>query len=119
MSAKLTCRLAAAAVLSAGWSPQSAAAQSAAPNRTEATYVCRQANTDENATARMVSNSTMLVCRPIAVSMRMPDGSTKIIGDVRAKPQPGPDFSKALTPGQIQEECAKWLEGLFHISHTS
>jgi hypothetical protein len=118
-STKLLCCAAAALGLSAGWSRQPAGAQSATPVRTDATYICRQAYADEAATARMVSNSATLVCRPIAVSMRMADGSMKIIGDVKAKPQPGPDFSKALTPGQVQEECTRWLETLFRISHTS
>lgn len=84
----------------------------------EATLICRQAHSDETATAKMVSASTTLVCRPFAVSMSMGDGSMKIIGDVKAPPQPGPDFSKALTPLQIQQVCEKWLERVFYINRT-
>ena len=84
----------------------------------EATLICRRAHADEAATARMTATSTTLVCRPIAVSMRASDGSMKLIGDVTAKPQSGPNFTKALTPAQMQEACEKWLETVFHIDRS-
>jgi hypothetical protein len=96
----------------------SAVAQTATQTPKEATLICRQAHGDEPATAKMLSASTTLVCRPIAISMRMDDGSLKIIGDVTAAPQAGPDFSRALTPQQFQEACAKWLEHVFFINHS-
>jgi hypothetical protein len=96
-----------------------AAGTSSSQDAMEASLICRQAYPDETPTARSLATSTTLVCRPIAISMRMSDGSMKIIGSVGAKPQPGPDLSKALTPQQVQEACAKWLDSLFHISHTS
>jgi hypothetical protein len=84
----------------------------------EGTLICRQASAAEQATAKMVSSSTALVCRPIAVAMRGGDGSLHIIGDTHARAQAGPDFSKAVTPAQMREACERWLETFFHIDHT-
>jgi hypothetical protein len=94
-------------------------AETAEQNPLEGTLVCRASHPTENVTAKMVSSSTTLVCRPIAVAMRKGDGSLQIIGDVHAQPQPGPDFSKALTPEQVREVCEKWVESVFHIDHNS
>ena len=94
-------------------------AQTAPQNALEGTLLCRTAHATESATAKMVSTSTTLVCRPIAIAMRKGDGSLQIIGDVHAQPQPGPDFSKALTPEQVREVCEKWVETVFHIDHNS
>lgn len=74
-----------------------------------ATYVCRQAAADETATAKMMGSSTSLVCRPIAVSMRMSDGSLKTIGNGAVTPMSGPDFSQALTPQQVNAAYNRWL----------
>jgi hypothetical protein len=117
ISAKFGCRASALLGLSAALAASSLSVVAQTTNHVpmEASLICRQARADETVTARMVSTSMTLVCRPIAVSMRMSDGSMKIIGDVTAKPQSGPDFSKALTPQQMQEACEKWLETVFHI----
>jgi|GEM_PF-6762893 len=80
-----------------------------------ATYICRPAQADETATATMVAGATKLECRPFAVSMRMSDGSMKIIGNTTVKPQSGPDLSHALTAQQIQEACASWLYQVLKI----
>ncbi len=94
-------------------------AQTVPQNALEGTLLCRTSHPAESATAKMVSGSTTLVCRPIAIAMRKGDGSLQIIGDVHAQPQPGPDFSKALTPEQVREVCEKWVETVFHIDHNS
>ena len=96
----------------------SGVAQTTSQAPLEASLICRQAHADEAVTAKMVATSMTLVCRPIAVSMRMSDGSMKIIGNATAKPQSGPNFSKALTPQQMQEACEKWLETVFHIDRS-
>ena len=120
ISTKVSCRATAMLGLSAALaaSSLSVVAQTTSQAPMEANLICRQAHADEAVTARMVSTSTTLVCRPIAISMRMSDGSMKIIGDVTAKPQSGPNFSKALTPQQMQEACEKWLEAVFHIDRS-
>ncbi len=92
-------------------------AQTAPPKSLEGTLLCRTADAAEHVTAKMVSSSTTLVCRPIAVAMQKGDGSLQIIGDIHAQPQPGPDFSKALTSEQMREVCEKWVEAVFHIDH--
>lgn len=96
-----------------------AQAQTVPQNALEGTLLCRTSDPTESATAKMVSSSTTLVCRPIAIAMPKGDGSLQIIGDVHAQPQPGPDFSKALTPEQVREVCEKWVETVFHIDHNS
>jgi hypothetical protein len=80
-----------------------------------ATLVCRPALANEAASAKMVASATLLVCRPLAISMRMSDGSMKTIGSAAVKPQPGPDFSKALTAEQINEAYNRWVERTLHI----
>jgi hypothetical protein len=74
-----------------------------------ATYVCRQALPDETASAKMVVSSTSLVCRPIAVAMHMSDGSMRVIGNVSSHAIPAPDFSRALTPQQVNAAYNQWL----------
>ena len=113
LRATLACLAAVAATASA------VQAQTAPQKSLEGTLLCRTADASEKVTATMVSSSTTLVCRPIAFAMRTSDGSLKVIGDTHVQPQSGPDFSKALTPQQMQEACEKWLETVFHIDHSS
>ena len=49
------------------------------------------------------------------VSMRMNDGSMKMIGAVTSKALPGPDFSHALTPQQVNQAYNAWLERALDI----
>jgi hypothetical protein len=63
----------------------------------------------------MIASSTSLVCRPIAVSMHMSDGSLKRIGNVTITPMSGPDFSKALTPHQVEAAYNRWIEKALDI----
>ena len=77
---------------------------------TTATYVCRASLPGEGPSAKMLDEPTLLACKPLAVSMRMDDGSVRTIGNVAAKPAAGPDFSHALTPGQINEAYERWYE---------
>jgi hypothetical protein len=80
-----------------------------------ATFICRPASADESANARMVHDSTSLVCRPIAVTMHMSNGSMKTIGNVKATALAGPDFSHALTPQQINAAYNHWVEKALDI----
>jgi hypothetical protein len=75
-----------------------------------ATYICRPALTDEAPSAKMVHTSMALVCRPIAVSMHMSDGSMKTIGNVKAKALVAPDFSHAVSPAQVNAAYNHWVE---------
>jgi len=77
---------------------------------TTATYVCRASLPGEGPSAKMLDEPTLLACKPLAVSLRMPDGSMRTIGNVAAKPAAAPDFSHALTPGQIDEAYERWYE---------
>jgi hypothetical protein len=94
-------------------------AQTTPQSPKEATYICRQPVANEPVTAKMVSGSTTLVCRPLAINMRMSDGTMKTIGNATVTPQQGPDFSKALTPQQFQQACETWLERVFFINHSA
>lgn len=75
-----------------------------------ATYVCRPALADESVSAKMVNNSMSLVCRPIAVELRMRDGSMKTIGNVTSRAVSAPNFSHALTPEQVNAAYNQWVE---------
>jgi hypothetical protein len=90
-----------------------AGAQSTTP--TMATFICRAALTGEKPSAQMMANSAPLVCKPFAVSVQMDDGSLKTIGNVTAKPQPGPNFSGALTVQQANAAYHAWVLKTFHI----
>jgi|SRR5580658_486407 hypothetical protein len=81
-------------------------------------YVCRQAMSGETATAKMMSSSTTLVCRPVSLTLKMSSGTMRTIGRVGSKPW-GPDLSKALTPQQMNDAYVKFIEQTFHIDHTS
>jgi len=80
-----------------------------------ATWVCRPALASETATAKMVTSSVSLVCKPFAVAMRMSDGSMQTIGNVTAKALPGPDFSGVLTAQQANAAYNAWVRQTFHI----
>ena len=112
-----TCRFAAVVAFSIAVAASNSisSAQTPAPASTVATYICRPAQAGEKATATMADSATKLECRPFAVSMRMGDGSTKIIGNAQTKPQQGPDLSHALTADQIREACAAWLYRVLKI----
>jgi len=96
-------------------SSASSSAETTSSTSTLATYICRPAQAGETATATMAATATKLECRPFAVSMRLADGSMKTIGNTGTKPQPGPDFSHALTPQQIEEACTTWLNRVLKI----
>ena len=95
-----------------------AGAQSASRVPMSATYICRPALPGEPVSATMMKTSTSLVCRPLAVEVRMQDGSMKTIGTVSVKANQGPDFSHALTPQQIDDAWASWMIKTFHIDHS-
>ncbi len=81
-----------------------------------ASFVCRPALANETANAKMMDSSTTLVCKPFAVAERMSNGSMKTIGNVTVKaPQPGPDFSHALTAQQANAAYNAWVNKTFHI----
>jgi hypothetical protein len=80
-----------------------------------ATFVCRPALPSETATAKMVVTSIALVCKPIAVSMHMSDGSMRTIGNVSSRAIAAPDFSGALTPQQINAAYNHWVEKALDI----
>jgi hypothetical protein len=90
-------------------------AQPEPPAPNAGTLICRPALASETATAKMVATPTLLVCKPIAVSMHMSDGSMKTIGSVTAKPMSAPDFSQALTPQQATEAYNHWIEKALDI----
>jgi hypothetical protein len=80
-----------------------------------ATLICRPALATEAANAKMMVDTTSLVCRPLAVAMRMSDGSMKTIGSVTSKAMPGPDFSHALTAQQVNAAYNRWVEKALDI----
>jgi hypothetical protein len=90
-------------------------AQTEGPVQNSATFICRPALADESATAKMVAASTSLVCRPFAVRVHMSDGTMKTIGSVTTKAMPGPDFSSALTPQQVNAAYLRWVEKALDI----
>jgi hypothetical protein len=90
-----------------------AGAQSTAPSM--ATFICREALTGEKPSAQMMATSVPLVCKPFAVSVQMDDGSLKTIGNVTAKPQPGPNFAGALTVQQANAAYHAWVLKTFLI----
>jgi hypothetical protein len=107
-------RLAALALLGTSLALTVAAgAQSSPPMM--ATFICRAALTGEKATAQMMTSSVPLVCKPFALAVPMSDGSMQTIGNVTAKPQPGPDFSGALTVQQANAAYHAWVLKTFHI----
>ena len=87
----------------------------AKPEGDMATMICRPAQSNETASAKMVATSTPLVCKPFAVSMHMSDGKMQTIGSVTAKPVAGPDLTNALTPAQFNAAYNKWIQVTFHI----
>jgi hypothetical protein len=93
--------------------PFAAGADAEAP--TMSTFVCRASLPQETPTAKMMDSSTTLVCRPIAVAVRGGDGKLRTIGNVTAKPVPGPDLSQALTPQQVDTTYMRWLEKFLNI----
>jgi hypothetical protein len=82
---------------------------------TMSTFVCRESLPSEAPTAKMMVSGTELVCRPIAVAIRGDDGKLRTIGNVTAKPVPGPDLSRALTPQQIDGAYMRWLEKVLNV----
>ena len=76
-------------------------------------WVCRRAPdaTTQNATMGDAAG-TALVCRPLRIEARMMTDSTMVrIGSTRAKPAAdGPDLSNALTPAQINDAWARFVQ---------
>jgi hypothetical protein len=93
--------------------PFAAGADAEAP--TMSTFACRESLPHEAPTAKMMDSPTTLVCRPIAVAIRSGDGELRTIGNVTARPVPGPDFSRALTPQQVDSTYTQWLEKFLNI----
>jgi hypothetical protein len=90
-------------------------AQSTSPEAMMTTYLCRPALSGETASAKMVTTSALLVCKPFALSMQMSDGAMKTIGNVTAKADSGPDFGSALTVQQAHTAYNLWVQKTFHI----
>jgi hypothetical protein len=84
---------------------------------TTATLICRPAMPGESGNATMTKSSITLTCRTVAIAMKLSDGKMMVIGDTKAKdPLAGPDLSKALTPGQIADTCARYFEKVFNVT---
>ena len=62
-------------------------------------------------------SDTTLECRAVSMQLKMSDGSMHTIGRVTAKPNTGPDLSKALTPQQVNDAWVKWTDAMFHVTH--
>jgi len=92
----------------------------AADDQPSMTYVCRPAIAGEFPNAQMTANGDeALTCRPVGIALKMSNGSLRIIGRTDAQTRTGPDLSKALTPGQINDAWVKYIEKTFNIQHTS
>lgn len=106
-----------AVVLAAGIAAVSVRAQAA--DDTAVTYICHQATAGETPNAKMTAaSSTALECRAVSLGLKMSNGSMRMIGEVSTKRTSGPDLSKALTPGQVNDAWVKWTEATFNITHS-
>jgi hypothetical protein len=108
-----------AIVLAASLAVISARAR-AADTVSETIYICHAAASGETANAKMTETSSeSLSCRLVSMSLKMSDGSMHTIGRVTANPRTGPDISNATTPAQVNDAWVKWLDDMFHVTHTS
>lgn len=106
-----------AVIFAAGIAAISLRAQAA--DDTVATYVCHPATAGGTPNAQMTGgSSTALECRTVSLGLKMSDGSMHMIGETSAKRASGPDLSKALTPGQVNDAWVKWTEATFNITHS-
>ena len=96
-----------------------AAGADPAPQTPMATLLCRPALPTETATAQMLQSSSLLVCKPFAVTVHMNDGSLRTIGSVSVRPQAGPDFSNAVTPQQFNTAYNDWVLKTLRIDPTT
>lgn len=98
-------------------SPANVKAEDQSPSQDPmvANLLCRRTIGAEIGNAKMIQDSVLLVCRPIAINMRMSDGSMKTIGSVSANPISGPNFSNPVSPARYQEAYNTWVERTFHI----
>jgi len=69
-----------------------------------ATMLCRPAGPDEHGNAMMGDSHATMVCKQLPA----------MSGDKKM----GPDVSKALTPGQVDEAWHRWLQGQLAIPST-
>ena len=76
-------------------------------------WVCRRAADPKDQNAAMAdADKTALVCRPLRIEARMMSSNTMVrIGSTRAKAAAdGPDLSQALTPAQINDAWARFVQ---------
>jgi hypothetical protein len=83
---------------------------------TMATYVCRSASTGEKPNSMMGTSG--LVCKPVAIEMKMSDGKMHMMGNPKATAVRTPD-SSGLTSAQLNDAYAKWLNDLFSVPAVS
>ncbi|MBV9101941.1 MAG: hypothetical protein JO060_00015 [Candidatus Eremiobacteraeota bacterium] len=82
-------------------------------------YICHPVASGETVNAKMTATSgASLSCRVVSMKLKMSDGSMRTIGRVTAESHGGPDLSNALTPGQVNDAWVKWLDDMFHVTHT-
>ena len=108
-----------AAIVVAGTLATLAVRARAADTVSDAVYVCRPTASGETANAKMTAGSSVsLACHLVSMRLKMSDGSLVTIGRVSANARPGPDISKGLTPQQVNDAWVKWLDDMFHVTHT-
>jgi hypothetical protein len=90
----------------------------AADDATGSMFMCQATAAGGTSNARMTAGSdTALSCREVSMRLKMSDGSMRTIGRVTAKPNDGPDLSKALTPQQVNDAWVNWIDSMFHVTH--
>jgi hypothetical protein len=84
-------------------------------------FICRTIASGETPNAQMTAaSSTQLICRPVTIALKMSGGTLRTIGWTTAKSVPdGPDLSRALTAGQVNDAYVKFIDQEFHIDHSS